>query len=82
MSQFKCFEPNFISYIEQGEKRDKLDIELLIYSEFLMDHIEKFIKKHISYIQPIMFVLIGLLILSVYLVMMLPIFNMMQTIQN
>ncbi|PTH71447.1 type II secretion system F family protein, partial [Staphylococcus agnetis] len=51
-------------------------------SQFLMDHIESFIKKHISYIQPVMFGLIGLLILSVYLVMMLPIFNMMQTIQN
>lgn len=82
MRQFQCFEAQFISYIEQGEKRDKLDIELLVYSQFLMDHIESFIKKHISYIQPVMFGLIGLLILSVYLVMMLPIFNMMQTIQN
>lgn len=82
MCQFQCFERHFISYIVQGEKRDKLDIELIVYAQFLLDHIEQFIKKHISYIQPIMFALIGLLILSVYLVMMLPIFEMMQTIQN
>ena len=82
MRQFLCFEPRFIEYIEQGEKRDKLDIELSIYSQFLLDHIQEYIKKHISYIQPIMFILIGGLILSVYLVMMLPIFEMIQLIEK
>lgn len=38
--------------------------------------------KHIKWIQPVMFLLISSLILSVYLVMMLPIFEMIQTIQN
>lgn len=82
MRQFSCFEPRFIDYIEQGEKRDKLDIELIIYSQFLLDYIQEYIRKHISFIQPVMFVLIGCLILSVYLVMMLPIFEMIQTIEK
>ncbi|REI03539.1 type II secretion system F family protein, partial [Staphylococcus felis] len=44
--------------------------------------IESFMMKHIKWIQPVMFLLISFLILSVYLVMMLPIFEMIQTIQN
>lgn len=82
LSKLNCFDSNFISYIEQGEKRDKLDIELNIYCNFLIDHIESFMMKHIKWIQPVIFLLISSLILSVYLVMMLPIFEMIQTIQN
>ena len=77
-----CFEKNFITYIQQGEKRDKLDIELIVYSNFLMDHIESFIHRHIKLIQPFMFTMIGLLIMAVYLVMMLPVFEMMQSVQK
>ncbi|AVQ33085.1 type II secretion system F family protein [Staphylococcus muscae] len=77
-----CFEDNFISYIEQGEQRDKLDVELMIYNRFLMDHIQSFITRHIKLIQPIMFLFIGLLIMGVYLEMMLPVFEMMQSIQQ
>ncbi|QLK86076.1 competence type IV pilus assembly protein ComGB [Staphylococcus sp. 17KM0847] len=82
LSHLNCFEANFIDYIEQGEHRDKLDIELSIYNKFIMDHIQSFIKKHISLIQPIMFAFIGALVMAVYLVMMLPIFEMMQSIQQ
>ncbi|MBI5975646.1 competence type IV pilus assembly protein ComGB [Staphylococcus canis] len=82
LSDLNCFEHHFISYIEQGEKRDRLEIELNIYSYFLIEHIESFISNHIKWIQPIMFFLISILILSVYLVMMLPVFEMIQTIQS
>ncbi|EGQ4204195.1 type II secretion system F family protein [Staphylococcus pseudintermedius] len=80
--QLDCFEPQFISYIKQGEKRDKLDIELEIYSTFLLERIEAMIHQHIKWIQPIMFAFIGILVLSVYLIMMLPVFEMMQAIKE
>ncbi|UXS35816.1 type II secretion system F family protein [Staphylococcus delphini] len=80
--QLDCFEPQFISYIKQGEKRDKLDIELEVYSTFLLDRIEAFIHQHIKWIKPIMFAFIGILVLSVYLIMMLPVFEMMQAIKE
>ncbi len=81
-TQLNCFENQFIHYIQHGEMRDKLDVELQMYSIFLLDHIEYFLHQHIKWIQPIMFTLIGLLVLCVYLVMMLPIFEMMQTIKE
>ncbi|EGQ2918230.1 TPA: type II secretion system F family protein, partial [Staphylococcus pseudintermedius] len=80
--QLDCFEPQFISYIKQGEKRDKLDIELEVYSTFLLERIEAMIHQHIKWIQPIMFAFIGILVLSVYLIMMLPVFEMMQAIKE
>ncbi|ARJ49849.1 competence type IV pilus assembly protein ComGB [Staphylococcus lutrae] len=82
LTDLHCFETQFISYIKQGEKRDKLDIELEIYSSFLLDRIEGFIQRHIKWIQPIMFIFIGMLVLSVYLIMMLPVFEMIQTIKE
>lgn len=80
--QLNCFEPQLITYIKQGEKRDKLDVELEVYSTFLLDRIEAFIQQHIKWIQPIMFAFIGILVLSVYLIMMLPVFEMMQSIKE
>lgn len=82
LQSLNCFEKYFISYIEQGEERDKLDVELHIYSKFLLDHIQSFIKKHIKLIQPTMFIIIGLLIMGVYLEMMLPVLEMMQNIEQ
>ncbi|MEJ7540683.1 competence type IV pilus assembly protein ComGB [Staphylococcus intermedius] len=82
LMQLDCFESQLISYIKQGEKRDKLDIEQEVYSIFLLDRIEAMIYHHIKWIQPIMFTFIGILVLSVYLIMMLPVFEMMQAIKE
>lgn len=82
LQKLKCFDSNFIKYIKQGEQRDKLDIELSVYSKFLIDHIESHTLRQINFIQPIMFSFMGILIILVYLVMMLPIFEMIQTIQS
>lgn len=59
-----------------------MDIELEVYSTFLLERIEAMIYQHIKWIQPIMFAFIGILVLSVYLIMMLPVFEMMQAIKE
>lgn len=76
-----CFQNELIQFIEQGEKSGKLEIELNIYSQILLSQIETKINKQIKLIQPIIFLLLGLLIVSLYLVIMLPMFDMMQSIK-
>lgn len=81
LQEAKCFEMQLIKFIRQGEKRGKLDLELKLYSQVLVNQIESRAKRQISIIQPIVFIILGAFIVSLYLVIMLPMFQMMQSIK-
>lgn len=70
-----------IKFIEQGEKSGKLDIELTLYSQILIQQFEAMAKRHIKFIQPVIFLILGLFIVALYLTIMLPIFDMLQSIK-
>ena len=70
-----------IKFIEQGEKSGKLDIELTLYSQILIQQFEAMAKRHINFIQPVIFLILGLFIVVLYLTIMLPIFDMLQSIK-
>ena len=76
----KCFQNDLIKFIEQGEKW-KLDIELKLYSQMLLQQFEEKVLKQTKFIQPIIFFILGIFIVSLYLVIMLPMFELMQTIK-
>ncbi|WP_341776668.1 competence type IV pilus assembly protein ComGB [Staphylococcus simulans] len=76
-----CFQDELIHFIEQGEKSGKIDIELSIYAQILLSQIERQMNKQIKFIQPVIFLLLGFLIISLYLVIMLPMFDMLQSIK-
>ncbi|UXR46499.1 type II secretion system F family protein [Staphylococcus simulans] len=76
-----CFQEELIHFIEQGEKSGKIDIELSIYAQILLSQIERQMNKQIKFIQPVIFLLLGFLIISLYLVIMLPMFDMLQSIK-
>lgn len=81
LNSLKCFQPDLIKFIEQGEKSGKLDIELKLYSQMLLHHFEDKVLKQTKFIQPVIFFILGLFIVSLYLVIMLPMFELMQTIK-
>ncbi|MCD8915033.1 type II secretion system F family protein [Staphylococcus simulans] len=81
LSSIGCFQAELIQFIEQGEKSGKTDIELSIYTEILLSQIENQMNKQIKIIQPVIFLLLGFLIISLYLVIMLPMFDMLQSIK-
>lgn len=76
-----CFEPGLIKFIKAGEKEGKLEIELKLYSEIIISKIEKQLQTIIKFIQPIIFIILAGLIVILYLVIMLPMFELMQTIK-
>ena len=80
LNSLKCFQPDLIKFIEQGKKA-KLDIELKLYSQMLLHHFEDKVLKQTKFIQPVIFFILGLFIVSLYLVIMLPMFELMQTIK-
>lgn len=81
LKEVGCFQPELLSFIEQGEKKGKLDVELQLYSAIVIEQIERKLLKQIKFIQPIIFSLLAFLISSLYLVIMLPMFDLMQTIK-
>ena len=81
LASLKCFESELITFIEQGQKKGKLDIELKLYSSILIAKIERKILKQLKFVQPIIFGLLAFLIVALYLVIMLPMFELMQTIK-
>ncbi|MEK5390768.1 competence type IV pilus assembly protein ComGB [Margalitia sp. FSL K6-0131] len=80
LSKFSFYDPQLIMVIQHGEKNGRLDQELQFYSRFCLGQIEEKMEKVFKIIQPVMFFIIGLLVLAVYLSIMLPMFDMMDSI--
>lgn len=81
IKKLECFESNFIHYINHGENKSKLDLELYYYSLFMLDTLEKTFLKHLKWIQPVVFGVLALLIVTLYLIIILPMLQMVQGIK-
>lgn len=66
--------------ISHGEKNGKLDRELFLYSEICTQRLEEEIMKIFSLLQPIIFALIGFMVIAVYLSIFLPMFQVIDSI--
>lgn len=81
VNKMHLFEHSMIHFMQHGEKNSKLDRELNYYSQYVFKKFEMKIFKLIKSIQPIIFVILGLLIIAMYLVIILPMLQMMEGIQ-
>ena len=81
LKNLKCFKNDLIKIYRARRKSGKLDIELKLYSQMLLQHFEDKVIKQTKLIQPVIFFILGLFIVSLYLVIMLPMFELMQTIK-
>ncbi|KAF1299087.1 hypothetical protein BAU15_00120 [Enterococcus sp. JM4C] len=62
----------------QGEAKGKLGEELLFYSAFMWREFFKKVERSLQWIQPIIFLVIAVLIVSIYGAMLLPIYGNME----
>jgi competence protein ComGB len=74
------FDNNLSVITANGQKYGRLDQELFHYSRYLLERIEEKMKVLMSIIQPLFFTLIGLMIISIYLAVLLPMFSLMKGI--
>ena len=68
------------SYALHGSNTGHLPKELIIYSENLHERIEDELGKWLSSLQPILFTILAVCILAAYLALLLPVYNMFDTI--
>jgi competence protein ComGB len=78
--QFPYFEKNLPIVTANGQKYGRLDAELFHYSRYLLEKIEEKMSMILRIIQPLLFSIIGLLIVSIYLAVLLPMFSLLDGI--
>ncbi|RXK19353.1 competence type IV pilus assembly protein ComGB [Macrococcus sp. DPC7161] len=81
IEKLNLFETTFTHFISHGEKNSKLDIELSYYSQYVFEKLQFKIFKMIKSIQPVIFIILGLLIVAMYLIIILPMLQMMEGIK-
>lgn len=65
-----------VRYIEHGEIHGYVAKELQLYQEFTLELAQKRVQLTIAIAQPILFLIIGLMVISAYLSLMLPMYNL------
>ncbi len=75
--QLHYFEKNLSIVMANGQKYGRLDAELLHYSRYLLEKIEERMSVMMRVLQPLLFSFIGMLIVSIYLAVLLPMFSLL-----
>ncbi|MBM7701546.1 competence type IV pilus assembly protein ComGB [Metabacillus iocasae] len=74
------YDDEMANIITHGQLNGNLSQELYDYSSFMIERIEAIIHKSLHFVQPLLFSLIGLVILLMYLGVMVPMFDAMSSL--
>lgn len=74
------FEKEFPMIVKHGQENGKLEQELLFFSKHCVTNMEELIEKRLTTIQPILYLFIGFLVVSMYLAILLPMFHLLDGI--
>jgi competence protein ComGB len=80
LKSFTFFEKEFPLIVKHGQENGKLEQELLFYSKHCIVLLEEKVEKSLKTIQPILYLFIGFLVVSMYLAILLPMFHLMDGI--
>lgn len=80
LASFSFVEQELVTIIRHGEKSGNLSKELAYYSHFCLQKMEGKIEKTFILVQPMIFIFIGILIVLIYMAILLPMFQMLESI--
>jgi competence protein ComGB len=80
LEDFVLFTDGLTEVIRHGERRGRLPQELLMYSQYCMETLEQSGKKLLAFVQPAVFLFVGIFILLIYFSIMIPLFQVMQSL--
>ncbi|OJG27531.1 hypothetical protein RU98_GL002620 [Enterococcus caccae] len=78
LPKFAFFSPELSLIIQQGQIKGNLGKELILYSELCWQRFFNRMEKLIQWIQPVIFLVVALLVVSIYAAMLLPIYGGME----
>lgn len=80
LTHLPFIEREMVMIVAHGEKNGRLDAELLYYSQFCLQRMEAKTLKIFQIMQPVIFSVIGFMVIAVYMSILMPMFQMLQTI--
>lgn len=80
ISDYDFFKYELRDIIEYGEQSSDLGKELLLYAKQCEEELSLSIEKLMTYVQPVVFIGIGILIVSIYAALLLPTFSLLNGI--
>lgn len=80
ISKFSFLKEEMSHIISYGEKISQIALKLNFYAQECFEILQKDIEKKMIYIQPIIFLCIGIIILLVYITLMLPVLTMVDNL--
>jgi len=80
LAAFSFFEKEFPMIVKHGQENGKLEQELLFFSKHCVTNMEEIIEKSLKTIQPMLYLFIGFLVVSMYLAILLPMFHLLDGI--
>jgi competence protein ComGB len=78
--QINLFELELPIIIKHGQSNGRLDKELLFYSQSCLRTLEVTLERSLKIVQPILYGVVGFLVISMYLSIMLPMFSLLNGI--
>ncbi|KGP72981.1 competence type IV pilus assembly protein ComGB [Pontibacillus yanchengensis] len=71
------FEKNLSTIIQRNQYDGNLELDLNIYAQWMMEEIQSIIHKILNWVQPSLFLFLGVLIMVIYASIMMPLFQWM-----
>ncbi|WP_072887595.1 competence type IV pilus assembly protein ComGB [Ornithinibacillus halophilus] len=79
LTEFSLLEKNLADIFQRNSNAEALEKDLSIYASYLTEELNQKIVKTITLLQPIFLIIIGLFIVVIYLTVMWPMFELIQT---
>ncbi|MGX7111853.1 competence type IV pilus assembly protein ComGB [Gemella cuniculi] len=81
VSKIKFFDDTIGKFIVHGKNNGLIDKELKLFSELMLDTFLTSLDRSLRKIQPILFAILAIVIVGLYMVILLPIFNMANSLK-
>ncbi|WP_047979926.1 competence type IV pilus assembly protein ComGB [Ornithinibacillus contaminans] len=80
LTDFSFINPQLAAIFQKNNHVDSLVKDLAVYAAFTMEELNQKIIKSLTYLQPIFFIILGVVIVMVYLSIMWPMYQMIDTL--
>ena len=81
VSKIKFFDKSMEKFLKHGKNNGLLDKELKLFSELMLDTFLTSLDRTLRKLQPILFGILAVVIVGLYMVILLPIFNMASSLK-
>ena len=81
LARYRFLTPEFSLIVFQGEAKGRLGAELVLYSRLTRKRFYQKVEKMLHLLQPLIFLFVALLIVSVYAAMFLPLYGNLNEIK-